>query len=250
MRILLPPSEGKAPPSAGPPLDLAGLSFPDLQPIRAQVLDSLTGLCRSDPDRALAVLGIGPALADLVAGNADLFEAPCAPAWRVYTGVLFGSLDIGSLPPGADRGSLLIASAAFGLLHHGDAIPSYRLAGTVRLPGLPTPKRLWGPPLRRVLADLAQAHLIVDMRSKTYADWAEVAGSNWVTIRVMTLRHGRRVPISHHNKSVKGLLARHLVSGPAPADTADLRDALRSAGWEAAETRPGVLEVLHTAPPA
>jgi hypothetical protein len=164
--------------------------------------------------------------------------------------VLFGALDVGSLPPRADPGSLLIASAALGLLRHSDQIPAYRLAGTVRLPDLPTPKRLWGPTLRTVLADVAQEHLVIDMRSKTYADWAEVAGSNWVTIRVMTLRNGRRVPISHHNKAVKGLLARHLVSGPAPADTADLRDALRSAGWEAAETRPGLLEVLHTAPAA
>jgi hypothetical protein len=250
MRILLPPSEGKTPPSAGPALDLAGLSFPRLQPIRAQVLGSLVGLCRSDPDRALALLGIGPSLADLVAGNADLFDAPCAPAWRVYTGVLFGSLDIGTLAASADPGSLLIASAAFGLLHHSDAIPAYRLAGTVRLPDLPSPRQLWGPPLRTVLADLAQEHLIVDMRSKTYAEWADLPGGNWITIRVMTLRNGRRVPISHHNKSVKGLIARHLVTGPPPGDTADLCDALHGAGWQTVETRPGLLEVLHTAPAA
>ena len=56
MLILLPPSEGKAVPRRGRPLDLAGLSFPDLSPAREQVLDALVDLAHRDD----AARGAGP----------------------------------------------------------------------------------------------------------------------------------------------------------------------------------------------
>ena len=41
MLVLLPPSEGKASGTDGPPLDLASLSFPDLNATRTKVLTHL-----------------------------------------------------------------------------------------------------------------------------------------------------------------------------------------------------------------
>ena len=114
MRILLPPSEGKTAPSTGPRLALGTLAFPTLTGPREQVLRALTALCRDDPDRALSVLGIGPSLGAEVQRNAALPEAPCAPAWHVYTGVLFTALDPATLT--ADPAPLLIASGLFGLV--------------------------------------------------------------------------------------------------------------------------------------
>ena len=46
MLILLPPSEGKTTPRRGKPLDLGGLSFPELEPHRAEVLDAFVKRAR------------------------------------------------------------------------------------------------------------------------------------------------------------------------------------------------------------
>lgn len=242
MRILLPPSEGKTAPETGPGLRLDALSFPALTSTRARVLSALVELCRGDAQQSLSALGIGPSLAGEVQRNASLPDAPCAPAWQVYTGVLFAALDPATLPVGPSP--LLIATALFGLVSASDPIPAYRLSGSVTLPGLPTPKKLWGPGLRAVLAEVAEEHLVVDMRSQTYAAWGVPAGA--ATLRVMTMRNGRRVTVSHHNKATKGLLARGLVtSGEHPRHGAELVDLLRSLGWDASPGAPGVVEVLH-----
>ena len=102
--ILLPPSEGKASPRRGRPLDLPGLGFPGLEPHRAEVLDALVSLCTTDePAAAAAVLGLGPTQTDAVAANARLAEAPTARADRVYSGVLYEALDLPSLEGAARR---------------------------------------------------------------------------------------------------------------------------------------------------
>lgn len=231
MRILLPPSEGKTPPEAGPALDLAALSNPELNPIRQQLLAALTELCRVEPERARTVLGLGVNGATDVQRNAELQTLPCAPAAAVYTGVLFGSLDLGSLPT-ADE-TVLIASGLFGLLRPTDPIPAYRLAGNRRLPGLPTPRGLWTEPLTAVLSPLAEQHLILDLRSQTYAKLAPGAGPQWVPVRMVTIRDGRRVTLSHHNKASKGALARDLIhSGESPQTPAALVGLLGDLGWQ------------------
>ncbi|HQR28297.1 MAG TPA: peroxide stress protein YaaA, partial [Nocardioides sp.] len=126
MLILLPPSEGKAAPSRGAPLDLATLSFPTLTPPREAVLDALVELCATRPDQAAEVLGLGPTQSDLVARNARLREEPTARADRVYSGVLYDALQVATLSTAAKRraGSrLAVASALFGLVRPGDRIP-------------------------------------------------------------------------------------------------------------------------------
>ncbi len=68
MLVLLPPSEGKAVPEAGGPVDLDALAFAaELDGRREAVLDAF------DP---------------------ALREAPAAPAAEVYTGVLFKRLEL------------------------------------------------------------------------------------------------------------------------------------------------------------
>ena len=54
MLILLPPSEGKASPTRGRPLDLEALSSPGLTAARRELLDVLTDLCATDPEAAAA----------------------------------------------------------------------------------------------------------------------------------------------------------------------------------------------------
>lgn len=245
VRILLPPSEGKAAPAQGPALDLAALSLPVLDPVRHRVLNALVSLCAADPDAAAGVLRLGPTQLGEVARNAGLATAPCAPAMHVYTGVLFAALDLPTLPP-ADADRVLIASALFGLLSPADPIPAYKLPGTVRLPGLPSPGGLWGAALAQALAE---AGPVVDLRSGTYARWCRPRGA--VQISVVTLRAGRKVAVSHFNKATKGRVARDLlVCDGDPSSTSELHEVLRNAGWEASIAGPHILEVLLRDPVA
>ncbi|MBU4215774.1 MAG: peroxide stress protein YaaA, partial [Actinobacteria bacterium] len=102
MLVLLPPSETKSAPAAGPALDLTGLSAPGLAPARATVLDALVALVgQSTAPHAAAVLGTGPSLADEVARNARLREVATARAATVYTGVLYETAGLATLPPAA-----------------------------------------------------------------------------------------------------------------------------------------------------
>ncbi len=97
MRLLFPPSEGKTDPRRGTPLELTGLSFPELEPPRRLVLDALTTLCTTDPGGACATLGLTPNQTAEVVRNQNLWSAPTAPAWQIYSGVLYGQLDAASL---------------------------------------------------------------------------------------------------------------------------------------------------------
>ena len=73
--ILLPPSEGKATPRRGAPLDLARLSARRAHArARAGARRPWSQLCRDDPERAMQVLGLGPTQADDVRRNADLLD--------------------------------------------------------------------------------------------------------------------------------------------------------------------------------
>jgi hypothetical protein len=140
--ILLPPSEGKTSPAAGPKLDLAALSFPELNRGRTATLKALIDVCAKDPKSAASILGLGPTQADEVRVNALLRKAACAPAVEVYTGVLFDALDVTSLGKPARRrlqATTVISSALFGLVRPDDLIPAYRLSGDVALPGIGAP---------------------------------------------------------------------------------------------------------------
>lgn len=245
MRILLPPSQGQAAAAAGPPLDLGALSLPVLRPARERVLDALVDLCKQDPGTAAEVLRLGPRQLADVQRNAELRQGPTGPAMQVYTGVLFAALDLPSLPAAALT-PVLIASGLFGLVAPTDPIPAYRLPGSVRLPGLPAPRRVWGAPLAQALDD---GELVVDLRSGAYASLHVPPGA--VAVRVMTLREGRPVPVSHFNKTTKGLLARQLLlADPPPRSASEVLAVVRDNGWDASLQAPGHLEVLVPAPVA
>ncbi|HWU22019.1 MAG TPA: peroxide stress protein YaaA, partial [Nocardioides sp.] len=130
MLILLPPSEGKASPRRGAPLDLDSLALPELTPAREKVLEALVALCRDEPARAAEVLGLSAGQADLVEHNAGLRSAPTARADRIYSGVLYDALDVATLSAGAKRRAcsrLAVTSSLFGLVRLADRIPPYRL---------------------------------------------------------------------------------------------------------------------------
>ena len=137
MLILLPPSEGKARPEAGDPVDLDALVFAaKLGEKRAELLEAF------DP---------------------GLRDAPAAPAHEIYTGVLFKRLELPELPAAAWR-QVLIASALWGVVRPDDRIPYYKFPPKTRLEGIGAPNAFWRPALATALPD-KEGGLVVDMRS-------------------------------------------------------------------------------------
>ena len=235
MLVLLPPSEGKTVPLDGPTLDFAALSLPALNPARRKVLSSLVTLCRSRPTDALDVLGLSAGQSREVQANKALRKAPTAPAWQVYTGVLFAALDIGGADPVTQARLadwVLVWSGLWGAVRLTDPIPAYRLSGAVTLPGPGRLASFWREPLRKALVGPARDGLVVDLRSGTYAgSWPGPPGRT-AAIRVIHEQGDRRTVASHFNKSTKGRLLRSLAESEATPETVDeLVDALRAVGY-------------------
>ena len=238
MLILLPPSEGKAAPGRGKPLELMSLSEPSLTPARERVLDALVALCRDHPDHAATVLGLSRSQLDLVARNATLNDAPTARADRIYDGVLYEALGLGSLSPSAKRRAasrVAITSSLFGLVRVGDRIPAYRLSGDATMPGLGPVAGWWRESLGPAVVDAMGRGLLVDLRSSMYAGFwrppAELA-PRVATVRVLHEVAGRRQIVSHYNKATQGRLVRDLLEdGADPRTPTGLAAVLSDLGW-------------------
>lgn len=239
MLILLPPSEGKASPRRGKPLDLDALDFPRLTAPRERVLDALVELCEGDPDVAAKTLGIGSTQLDLVALNAGLRTNATARADQVYTGVVYDALDVATLSPAAKRRAtarLAVTSSVFGLVRPADRIPAYRLSGDTTLPGLGPVAAVWREHLGEVVTETVGSGLLVDLRSGTYVSFWRPAGVRSATVRVLHEHNGTRKVVSHFNKATKGRIVRALLeSGADPRTPARLAEALRDLGWSVEE---------------
>ncbi len=238
MLILLPPSEGKAAPRRGKPLDLAALGSPSLTPTRTTMLEALVALCQDDPEKAAAVLGLGPAQRDLVPRNAGLETAPTARADAIYTGVLYDALDLATVSSAARRRAtsrLAVTSSLFGLVRPGDRIPAYRLSGDAVLPGVGSVAGAWREVLGEAITERMGPGLLVDLRSSTYAAFwrptPEVA-RRVAIVRVLHESDGRRTVVSHFNKATKGRIVRALLEdGADPRTPRALADLLGRLGW-------------------
>ena len=207
-------------------MDGIDVSFPFLDPVRAEIIDDLAAL---DLDDMIAALKLPATKREEAAENLELRSAPVMPAIYRYTGVLFDALDADSLPsPALDR--IAIGSALFGVVRAGDAIPRYRLSGGSKLPArdgsVPTMKARWGSAITDALLEVASgsgagAGLIVDMRSGAYQQLGPVPGA--VTVRVESVQDdGSRKVVSHFNKHYKGELARVLATAPDAESVAEI----------------------------
>lgn len=227
--ILLPPSEGKAAPAEGPPLDLASLSLPGLTGARRAALAALsaTSLRTDALERLRAPVGAAAS----VAANVALDGAPTARAAEVYSGVLYEALDLSSLPGDAAAraaASVRIFSAVFGVLSPDDWIPAYRASAASRLDGVGTAAAFWRRHLGPVLDEVrAEGSLVVDARSGGYAAFWRPAGALAVTVFADV--GGRRRPVSHWAKQARGYVARALLEAGAVPTTPDgALDAVRA----------------------
>lgn len=216
MLVLLPPSEGKAEPAAGEPVDLGSLAFAaELGRRREQVLDAF------DP---------------------ALRKAPAAPAADVYTGVLFKRLELPRVAVKARR-QVLIFSALWGVVRPDDRIPHYKLPPKTKLDGVGAPAAFWRPALTEALPD-SEGELIVDMRSGAYSSFWKPKRATLLPVRAFTEVDGERKAVSHMAKASRGDVARALlVAKKAPADPEGAAAIAEAAGIRV-ELADGNLDVI------
>ncbi|HVD39494.1 MAG TPA: peroxide stress protein YaaA [Solirubrobacterales bacterium] len=216
MLILLPPSEGKARPDTSEPMDLGSLVFAkELGERREQLLDAF------DP---------------------NLGKAPAAPASEVYTGVLYGRLELPKLSQRA-RGRVLIASALWGFVRPDDRIPYYKFPPKTKLEGIGAPAAYWRPALAEALFD-EEGELIVDMRSGAYTSFWKPKQATLLAVRAFTEQDGEPKAVSHMAKAVRGDVARVLLQAKkAPKDPDEATRVAESAGFTV-ELNDGNLDVI------
>ena len=264
MLILLPPSEGKTPATAGDPVDLAALWLPELGVARKRVLTRLLALCKRTSARSVAEslrrLGLTEGQRSEITRNGGLAEAPAAPAAEIYTGVLYEALDATSLPAAAREWldeAAVVFTGLWGVVRLGDRIPAYRCAIGSTLPapvgGLTA---YWRKALKAPLDRAAGDRPVLDLRSGSYAAmWTPPAATS-ASVRVLHERslNGRtqRSVVSHFNKATKGRIVRALAEARvAPATVDEMITALRDLKLAVEEQptvtgRPRQLDVVVT----
>jgi cytoplasmic iron level regulating protein YaaA (DUF328/UPF0246 family) len=236
MLILLPPSEGKAAPERGEPVDLSALVFAaELGERREKLLDALERLGGRPIGSATKALGISATQAGEVALDAALREAPAATAAEVYSGVLYERLDLTGLPAAARRRAgeqILIASALWGFVRPGDRIPYYRFSAKARLPRIGPPSAWWREALVVAMPD-EPGELVVDMRSAAYAAAWKPKQATLLSVRAFTEQGGKRKTVSHMAKAVRGEVARTLLlARKSPGDREAAAAIASAAGFE------------------
>lgn len=246
MHIVLPPSETKRDGGIASPLDVTGLSFPSLNPLRRRLVNALVALSK-DEQAALRALKLGPKGSAEAARNRVLKTAPTMPALDRYTGVLYDALDAATLSPDARavaNSRVLIHSALFGLVRANDLIPAYRLSHDSRIPQLSL-SREWPERNATVLNSLEG--LIIDARSQGYVDLGPIrAGERTAYLRVVSEGPDGQVrALNHFNKKAKGEFTRSLLeSGEDPATIDECIELSRQLGWRVEPGVPGELNLV------
>ncbi len=209
MLILLPPSEGKAEPEGGAPVDLGSLAFAEeLRERREAVIEAF------DP---------------------GLRIAPAAPAAEVYNGVLYQRLQLSELPAAARRRAakrVLIASALWGFVRLEDRIPYYKLPPSTKLDGVGPLAAYWREALAVAMPD-KPGEIIVDMRSGAYTAAWKPKHAQLLSVRAFREENGERRAVSHMAKAVRGDVTRALLLAKAePCDLSAVAAAVTDAGFE------------------
>jgi hypothetical protein len=228
MRILLPPSEGKASGGRGRPLSARTMTGP-LDEARLTVLKAVSAWSAADPANAAhgLALPVGSAAHDLAA-NVGVLDGRTMPALDRFQGVVYEGLAVATMTGDERRAALrnlLIASGGFGLLAADEPVPEHRVPMAGVVPGVGGLAAYWRERLADVLPTLTRRHLVVDLRSSDYLGAPPVTAAvrpRVLAVRVVTERAGADGParsvVSWSSKHTKGRIARALVAAEAAGE--------------------------------
>jgi cytoplasmic iron level regulating protein YaaA (DUF328/UPF0246 family) len=199
-------------------------------------------VARSNAGTREAVLGVrGELLERALAATARLVEgsAPVLPAWRRYSGVVWGGLEPATLRPG-DRRRVLVPSGLYGLTSAADPVADYRLKFLVPLGRLGRLSTFWRPALTAAVTTRARGRVVVDLLPAEHAhalDLDALAATNRVVrVRFVDADGGRAV--GHEAKEAKGRLARAILE-----EGLEAADGFAHGGWRAHRDRDRLLVV-------
>ncbi len=206
MYLLFSPSEAKS--ALSPFSSPYSLSFPQLNPVRKEVLLRYEALLSQGSPEVLAKLfGLKEFEEIALLRSQNPFSSPTQKALFRYTGVGYTHLNPSALPPEAItflEKHLIIFSNLFGPLLGGDTLPLYKVKQGETLQGLAT-QTLYKTHATPLLDKLLGGHLVVDLRAGFYEKFYIPSVPY---IRPLFYKKGKVV--SHWAKAWRGLLAREL----------------------------------------
>ena len=200
MKILIPPSEGKA------KIKSLDILFKDTNFIFSKYTPQIVDLlCLIENEDLTSVYGTSQEKAIMFhRQNQDIFNSKCVPAIERYTGVVYDHIDWYSLPKKSKsyiQNHILIFSGLFGLLEPETLIPDYKLKMNVL-----SLKSLWQP----IISDhLKNEDLIFDLLPQVHRK-AYTPTKNTIQIDFLVKRKGKTSAAGHFGKAVKGQFIRFL----------------------------------------
>jgi cytoplasmic iron level regulating protein YaaA (DUF328/UPF0246 family) len=226
--LLLPPSEGKAPPPPSGPTwpevreKAKANSFRQLDPVRLELIEAFQEFLQRGHalDRLFELTG--EALHEAVEINRSLLQTPVRPASELYTGVLYEALSYKTLKA-AERKRFaektLIISGLFGVVRPTDLLPCYKLKMGATLGGVVGKLvQYWRRPVSQILRHEVKGKVVWDFlpeqHRRAWDGSGDLRARNQVKFVKRIVRGGvaEYKTISHHSKALKGALVRHLLA--------------------------------------
>lgn len=200
MKIILSPSKGKQQLQEEKG---EALLFPE---ITQEILSLVQNLSKEELGKKLSLKG--QALDDLYDFYGSYDRAPQSPAYKVYDGVAFRALGLGSLGPedfqyGQDH--LLILSALYGCIKPLTAIKAYRLDMNNSLGG-PSLYKLWQEAINGYVEG---EDYIFNLASKEYSKILK--DKSLINFEFLDFTKGQWRVVSHNAKHMRGRMARYII---------------------------------------
>lgn len=244
--LLIPPSESKAaPPGNGMAFANARKTkrtnyFRELEPHRETLYGALESVLARTGGWEDIFEVRGQALEEALRLNRSFRDSTTLPARELYTGIMYQAIDLKKLKKAErdlfDR-QALIMSAMFGLLRPSDRIPPYKLKMGANLGNVVGKvSNYWRRPvseiLRRELKGKVVWNFLPDQYRRVWDQSGEIVACHQVKFVKRVIRSGvaEWKTISHHSKSLKGALIRHLLAKDAASPKA-LKDFTHPDGY-------------------